>query len=106
MTAGPYKVLFFNGIPEFLDHRIGQNLARDSPNLALRLGLVQSSGEGQLEKLTLTHILQPVVTHLVERSLDGFALRIQDAPLQRNVYVSLHGDVSLYGNVQTTERSE
>src|SRR5437879_275121 len=106
MTAGPYKVLFFNGIPEFLNHRIGQNLARNSPNLALGLSFVQPSVEGQLEKLTLAYILQPVITHLVERSLDSLALWIQDAPLQRNVHVGLHGDVSLYGNVQTTERSE
>ena len=92
MTTRTCKVLFFKGIPKLFNHGIGQYFARYPPNLALRLGLVESAIERQLKKFPLPHILQSRVTQLVERSLDGLALRIQDAPLQRNVYVCFHGD--------------
>src|SRR6266851_4038478 len=100
------KLLFFKGIPKLLDYRIGQNFTCDPPNLVLDLRLVQSSIECELKNFSLPHVLQPFVTQLVERSLDGLALRIQNAPLQRNIHVCFHGDGSLYGTLQPAKPSD
>ena len=62
----------------------------DPANGAFRLGFVESAIQCQLEKFALPDILQSVVTQFLERTLDGLALGIQNAPLQRNVYVSFH----------------
>src|SRR5438067_7437159 len=85
--------LFFNRIPEFFDHWISEDFARNPANFGFCRGFVEPAIERQFEKFPLAHILQSLIAQLVERSLDGFALRIQDAPLQRNVYVCFHGDV-------------
>src|SRR5260370_1842768 len=90
--------LLFNPIAKLFDYRIGQDFPRNATDFALRLRPIQSAIQRQLEKFPLPHVLQPVVTHLMKRSLDGLALRIQDAPLQRNIHVCFHGDDSLYGN--------
>src|ERR1700722_763399 len=80
------------GEAEFFNDRIGQHFPRDALDLGMSLFAAKSTGERKLEVFSLAHALQPLVAHLVESSLDGFALRIEDSFLQRHVDVSSHGN--------------
>ena len=44
-----------------------------------------------LEVLALAHVAHALVTHFVERAVDGLALRIENSLLQRDVNVGFHG---------------
>ena len=45
----------------------------------------------EFEVLTLANLFQALVAHFLESALDRLSLRIQNALLQRNIYVSFHG---------------
>ena len=67
------------------------------PTSASASARVSPPSKRQFEILSLPHILQSLITHFLKRTLDGLALRIQNALLQRNVHVSFHGGLySLY----------
>src|SRR5262249_44522597 len=82
--------LLGQGEPEFFNYRIGQNFAGDA--LDLRLGFIVGKApiERQFEILSLAHAFQAFIAHLFQRTLDGFALRVKDSFLQRNVDVGCH----------------
>ncbi len=60
-------------------------------DFGLRLGPGESAIQGEFEILALADVLQTLVAHFLESTLDGLALRIQNALLQRDVDVSFHG---------------
>src|SRR6266496_2029382 len=74
--------LFLNGIPEFFNHRVRQDITSDPPNFALRLRFIDATIESQFKKLALPHVLQSLIAHFLKRSLNGLSLRIENAPLQ------------------------
>ena len=76
---------------EFLDDRIGQHFSSHARDFRFRLGAGESAVEREFEILSLAHFLEALVSHLLERTLDGLALRIQNALLQRNIDVGFHG---------------
>src|SRR5579863_8101065 len=75
---------------EFFNHWVGQNFAGDAFDLRLRLFARQSPVQRELKIFSLAHALQALVAHLLERALNGFALRIENTLLQRDVNVGCH----------------
>jgi hypothetical protein len=86
----PCKLLF-EGEAEFFDDRISQDFASHAPNFCFRFRPGQSAVQRQFEVLTLANLFQALVAHFLESALDRLSLRIQNALLQRNIYVSFHG---------------
>src|ERR1700721_2553588 len=58
---------------------------------AIRFSPRQGTVERELKIFSLADFLQALVTHFLQSTLYGLSLRIQNALLQRNVYVSFHG---------------
>jgi len=81
----------FEGVTVLLNHRVGEDFACDTINL--RLGLVPAEAAVQLEFkiLALADVRQAFVTHLLQRSLDSLALRIENALFEGNVDEGFHG---------------
>ena len=82
---------FFQPITEFLDHRIGQNFLGDPLDLCRRGSFVQTAIDHQLKEFSLPNGAYTLVTHLLQRALDGLPLRIKDRALQHDRDVGLHG---------------
>src|ERR1700683_1247972 len=70
---------------------VGENFSGDAFDLRLRLLAVQPPLQRKFEILALADLFQTLIAHLLERALDGFALRIENAFLQRDVNVGFHG---------------
>src|SRR5579864_3778527 len=82
--------LVFQGVAVFFNHGIGEDLPRYAFHLRLRLGLAKVVVERELKVLALADITQALVAHLLQRALNGLALRVQNALLERDVDVSFH----------------
>ena len=82
VPARSCNLLLFNRIPELFNYGIGQDLARDPRHFGLGLRSVQPPVERKLKELALPDIRKPFITQLLQCALDGFALRIKNAPLQ------------------------
>src|SRR5258707_4040996 len=77
------------------DDGIRQHFARHPFGLGARLGFAERTIDGNLEILSLANIADAAITEQLDRMLDRFALRIQDARLQRDVNLGFHvGHVS------------
>ena len=61
---------------------------------ALRFFAAQPAIERELEILSLANFFQAFVAHLLERTVDGFALGIENTFLERNVNVGFHGGLN------------
>jgi len=72
----------FEGEAKLFDHRVGQDLAGDPSDFGLRFRAAQAAVEGQLKVFTLADLVQTLVTHLLKRTVDRLALRIQNAFFQ------------------------
>ena len=88
---GPWeRALLLNSIREFFDHRVSENLFRDSLDLGFGAGFIQATVERDLKKLALANSVNTLITHLFERAVDGLALRIKDGGLEHDGNVGLH----------------
>src|SRR5437762_2566656 len=83
--------LLLDRVLELLDHGVAENFFRHPFHFGLRGRLVKPAIQRDLEILALAHVAHAFVTHLVERAVDGLALRIEDSLLQRDVNVGFHG---------------
>jgi hypothetical protein len=86
---------------ELFYHRVGQNVAGDAHHFGFGFRPVQAAVERELEILPLADLLQSLISHSLKSTLDGFSLGIQHALLERNVYVSFHGDVDIIRHLVT-----
>src|SRR6516162_10197204 len=82
--------LLFEGEFVFLDHRVGEDLARDPGYFRLSLGSREGGIQADLEVFALPYSVQIVVSHFLKGIVDGLALGIEHTLLQGNVYVSHH----------------
>src|SRR4051795_6855919 len=89
-NLGYLKNLLLDRVLEFLDHRIAEYFFRHALDFGLRSGLIESAIQRDLKVLALPDLAHALVTHLVERAMDGLALRIEDGLLQRDVNVGFH----------------
>src|SRR5216684_599709 len=78
------------GAAKLFNHWIGEHIAGNALDLGLRLFTTQAAIERQFEVLALADLLQAFIAHLLERTLDGLALGIEDAFLERDVNVGFH----------------
>jgi len=65
------------GAAKFFNDRIGQYFASNALDFSLRFFAAQATIERKLEILSLADFLQALITHLLEGSVDGFALGIR-----------------------------
>src|SRR5712692_8926371 len=86
---------------ELFYHRVGQNVAGDAHHFGFGFRPGQAAVERELEILPLADLLQSLISHSLKSTLDGFSLGIQHALLERNVYVSFHGDVDIIRHLVT-----
>src|SRR5215471_4325134 len=89
-TAGDDSL--FDAVVEFFNHRISQDFPGDALHLRLSRGSVQTTVQHDLKKLALADAINSLISHLLQRAVDGFALRIEHRVLQHDRNVSLHGD--------------
>jgi hypothetical protein len=82
---------------------VGENFSGDAFDLSLRLLAVQPPLQRKFEILALADLFQTFITHLLERALDGFALRIENAFLQRDVNVGFHWSCNYTSGLGTLE---
>src|SRR5215831_16117055 len=82
--------LFSEAETEFFDDGIRQNLAGNPFDFCLRLFARQNTIEGEFEIFSLPHAFQALVAHFLQRAVDGFTLRIENALLERNVNAGCH----------------
>src|SRR6266496_1806773 len=73
--------LVFEGETKLLNHRVGQDIARDALDLTLRLIFGKTAVERDFEVFTLAHVLQSLVAHLIQSALDGLALGVENTLL-------------------------
>ena len=73
-----------------LDDGIGEHLAGDAIDLRLGVFAADAGVERDLEVLALAQIVDTAKTHLLQGAVNGLALRIEDAFLQRNIDVGFH----------------
>src|SRR5579862_1261683 len=90
---GPLRTppLLLDRIPVFFNDRIRKHFSRNTFHLSLSFLLAQAAVQGDLEILSLAHLIKPLVTHLFQCTLNGFSLRIEHTLLQRHVHVGFHG---------------
>jgi len=84
------RPLLSQGKTEFFNHGVGQHFTGDSLDFRRRLFAREPAVECQLKILSLANALQSLVSHLLECALDGFALWVENALLERNVNVGCH----------------
>src|ERR1019366_9594305 len=82
--------LILERVMELFDHWIGQDFAGHPLHFRARRFAIQAAVERKLKVLALADIGNPLVPHLGQRALNGFALWIQDALLHRDVNVGFH----------------
>jgi len=75
---------------KFFNYGIGQHFSGNALDLGLRLFARESSVQCELKILSLANALQTSVTHLLEGALDGLALGVKNAFLERDVNVGYH----------------
>jgi hypothetical protein len=83
--------LFFEGKTKLLNDGVRKNLARDAFYFRFCFLLGKTAVQGNFEILPLPDFLQTFVADLGQGSVDGFALRIEDALFQRNKNLRFHG---------------
>jgi len=86
------KELFLNPIRKFLNHRIGEHFFGNPLDFSLGGVFVQAAIQVQFKKLALAHCVHAFIAHLLERAVNGLALRIKDGGLEHDCDVCLHGD--------------
>src|SRR5579864_9133606 len=86
----PRPLLLGQGETEFFNYGVGQHFAGDALDFRLRLIARESPVQRQLKILTLANALQAFVSHLLERAVNGFALGVENAFLERNANVGCH----------------
>lgn len=82
--------LAFEFVGEFLDYRIGENLASDPLHLGFGHFLLNRWVKGEDEVLALANVCHALVIHLFQSSLDGFALGVENRSLESDVDVGFH----------------
>lgn len=82
--------LLLNSVREFFDHWVGKHLFGDALHLGLGSGFVELAVEGDLKELALADAANALVTHFLERAVNGLALRIKDGGLEHDGNVGLH----------------
>jgi len=75
---------------KFFNYGIGQHFSGNALDLGLRFFARESSVQRELKILSLANALQTSVTHLLEGALDGLALGVKNAFLERDVDVGYH----------------
>jgi len=75
---------------EFLNHRIGENLASNPLNLGMGRSRIERVGQSNYKIFSLPHVLNTLVLHLPKSAVDGLALRVQNRLLERDIDMSLH----------------
>ena len=75
---------------KFFNYGIGQHFSGNALDLGLRRFARESSVQRELKILSLANALQTFVTHLLEGALDGLALGVKNAFLERDVDVGCH----------------
>src|ERR1700722_10904426 len=88
-TVHGRRGLFFEAIGELFDHRVGQYVAGNTFHFSLGVGGFHRA-QGELEVLSLPHVLDRGVLHSFQRPMDGLPLRVEDGALQSNVNMRLH----------------
>src|SRR5277367_3803608 len=78
------------GAAKLFDHRVGQHFAGNTLHFGLRFVAAESAIERQFEVLALANFFQTLVAHLLKRTVNGLALGIENAFLERNVNVGFH----------------
>jgi hypothetical protein len=81
--------LFFEAVGKLFDHGVGQHVAGDPFDFSPCIGCLHGA-QGELEVLTLPHVLDGGVLHSFQRAMDGLPLRVEDGALQRDVDMRLH----------------
>jgi hypothetical protein len=74
-------VLVFEGETVLFNDGIGQNFARDPLYFGVRFVLGDSAVESNFEILSLSYLVQTLITNLGQGAMDGLSLRIQNALL-------------------------
>src|ERR1039458_6371506 len=77
------------------DDGIGEDFLGDGLDILTGLFGRDGGGDGDLEVLALTHILNAWITEALERGADRLTLRVQDGGLQRNKNAGSHGESRL-----------
>src|SRR5271157_1761083 len=80
----------------FLDDGVGEDLAGDAIDLGLRVFAADARVERDLEVLALAQIVDALVPHFLQRAVNGFALRVEDTFLERDVDVGFHVGICHY----------
>lgn len=83
-------MLLVQGKPELFDDGVGEHLTGDPFDFSLGLFAGESSLQRELEVLSLAYALQSFVAHFLESALNGLALGIENAFLERDVNVGCH----------------
>src|ERR1035437_4929097 len=99
----PRPFLLGQGETELFNYGVGQHFAGDALDLGLRLFARQSSVQRQLKILPLANAFQTFVSHLLERALDGLALGVENAFLQRDVDVGCHKKIIIRDGLRTSD---
>ena len=86
------KPLFFEPVGKFFDDWIGEHVLGNLFDLSLGAAGIEGIVEGNDEVFSLPNVPNAFILHLLERTMDGLSLRIQDRGLQRDVDMSLHCD--------------
>ena len=84
-------LLIHEGEAEFFDYWIGQDFPGNALDLGVSLFARQAARKRKLEIFSLANAFQSFVAHLVERSLDGLTLGVENGLFEGDVDVSNHG---------------
>src|SRR5580698_4329368 len=82
--------LLGQGETELFNDGIGQHFTGDPLNFSLCLSRRESPVQSELKIFPLAHTLQTLVAHLLQRALNGLALGVEHAFLERNVDIGCH----------------
>src|SRR5579863_8942495 len=84
-TSKRFPVWLLEGESKLFNHGIGQHFASNALHLGLRFVAREATVQRELKIFSLANAFQTLVSHLLERALNGFALGVEDAFLQRSV---------------------
>src|ERR1700753_2327146 len=68
----------------FLNHRIRKHFPGNAIHLRLRLLAADTVVQRDFEVLALAQLVDAAVTHLLERAVNGFTLRVENTFLERD----------------------
>ena len=77
-------------------HRVGQNFTRNFFHFGFGISFRNAGVQRNFEIFALANLLEARVPDFTEGSVDGFALRIENAFFEGNVDLSFHAQVELY----------